>query len=252
MSKSNVGNDNLSYFGFDKIYSKDKLEKIADVFSSVAPKYDLMNDIMSLGMHRFWKSFSIQCCNIQPDSTVLDVASGTGDLAMKIADQLHNTGTLYLLDLQKDMLEIGRDNMINSGFVGNIHYSVADAERLPYFDNMFDCLTIGFGLRNVTNINNALAEFYRVLKPGGKLMVLEFSAADPMVKDLYNWYSFNIIPWLGDVIANDRKSYQYLVESIQMHPDQGQLMKDILRSGFSTCLYENMTFGIVSMHLAYK
>ena len=252
MMKDSRTSEDTSYFGFEKIYSTEKLKKVADVFSSVAPKYDLMNDLMSFGIHRFWKIFSVQNCNIDHDSKVLDVASGTGDLAKLIAKELSTRGSLHLLDLQKDMLSIGRDNMINSGWINNIYYSVADAKRLPYSDDIFDYVTIGFGLRNVTNIDKVLLEFYRVLKPGGKLMVLEFGEVEHLIKDFYNWYSFNVIPVLGDIVANDKKSYQYLVESIKTYPNQEQIMTSIINTGFSVCMYDDMTFGIVSMHLAYK
>lgn len=241
-----------STFGFEKVSMQDKLKKVSEVFYSVASKYDLMNDLMSFGMHRFWKEFSIEQCNIQPEQVILDVATGTGDLAKKIAKRLRGTGALHLCDLQQEMIKIGRDNMINDGFVSNVHYSIGDAEKLPYKDNMFDCLTIGFGLRNVANIDNALSEFYRVLKPRGKLMILEFSKINPNLKDLYDWYSFNVIPWLGKLIVNDQKSYQYLVESIRTHPDQVNLMNKIIDADFSICAYENLSFGIVSMHICYK
>lgn len=252
MNKESSNHDNQTHFGFHAINIKEKINKVSNVFRSVASKYDLMNDLMSFGLHRFWKSFSIQRCNIQRDQTVLDVASGTGDLSCKIARQLNGTGSLHLFDLQINMLQLGRKNMIDAGFIGNIYYAIGDAEKLPYQDNQFDCLTIGFGLRNITNMQGALTEFYRVIKLGGKLMILEFSKPNPLIQDLYDWYSFNIIPWLGDLVTHDRESYQYLVESIRMHPGQEDLMKVVLRSGFKTCLYEDISGGIVSIHMAYK
>lgn len=242
----------LTNFGFEKVTSTEKTQLVSSVFESVASQYDLMNDLMSGGMHRFWKYFSMERCHLKEGHRVLDIASGTGDLAKKIAAKIGKTGELTALDLQIDMLKKGRDNLIDAGFLQNITYIQGNAESLPFPDNYYDCLTIGFGLRNVSNLDKALSEMKRVLKPGGKLMILEFSSANSKIKDLYKSYSFNIIPKVGGFVTGDEKSYQYLVESILMHPDQELLMSMIQEAKFDSCYYENMSLGIVAMHMAYK
>lgn len=240
-----------THFGYQTVDSIEKNNLVSDVFASVVDKYDLMNDVMSFGLHRFWKKFSIDCCNISKNASVLDVAVGTGDLAKHIAGNLSD-GKLHVCDLQFDMLTKGRDKLLDMGIYKNIFYAQCDAENLSYQSEMFDVVTIGFGLRNVTNVSNALREFYRVLKPGGKLMILEFSKIDKNLELIYDWYSFNIIPKLGSMVAKDSDSYQYLVESIRMHPNQQELAKLVVDAGFASCIFDNFTAGIVSMHIAYK
>ena len=247
--KSDNGTTN---FGYKIVDANEKVNLVSDVFQSVFNKYDLMNDIMSFGLHRFWKSFSIDCCKIQPNDKVLDVATGTGDLAKKIASKLSSEGELYTLDLEMNMLSKGRENIFNSGYINNVYYSQGNAELLPYPDSLFDLVTIGFGLRNVTSIEKVLQEFFRVLKPNGKIMILEFSKIDKSLEWLYDKYSFEFIPKIGDYITGDKDSYQYLVESIRMHPGQQELADMIHKAGFKHCIYENLTFGFVSMHMAYK
>lgn len=241
-----------THLGFQEIETSEKTSAVSNIFSTVAAKYDLMNDLMSLGLHRIWKHITIELARIQPTDQVLDLASGTADLARKIAPIISEAGSLHLLDLQPNMISLGRDNMLNAGWVKNVFYTVGNIEQLPYPDSHFDCLTIGFGLRNVADIPTGLRECYRVLKPGGKLVVLEFSKVNSTLKGLYDWYSFNIIPSMGKYVAKDYESYQYLVESIRMHPIQETLAQMIVDHGFQHCTYGNISCGVVCVHLGYK
>lgn len=241
-------------FGFEEIPAAEKQGRVGAVFSSVAQKYDLMNDVMSLGVHHLWKRFTLEMCGLRPGHKVLDIAGGTGDLALKQAQMVGENGHVILADINADMLHRGRDRLIDSGFVKQIEVVQCNAERLPFADNYFDCITIAFGLRNVTDKAAALASMQHTLKPGGRLCVLEFSKPvyQPLDK-LYDLYSFKILPRMGELIAGDRDSYQYLAESIRMHPDQMALKKIILeQGGFDEVEVHNLSGGIVALHRAFK
>lgn len=242
-----------THFGYRQVPEEDKSSLVAEVFRSVAPKYDLMNDLMSFGMHRLWKRFTINEAAVKPGQFILDVASGTGDLAKAFAKQVGPEGKVVMTDINEAMLEVGRDRLVDAGILGNLECVQADAENLPFADNYFDCITIAFGLRNVTNKDNALKSMYRVLKPGGKLLILEFSKAQtPVLDKLYDLYSFHVIPKMGEIVTNDRESYQYLVESIRMHPDQETLKGMLQAAGFEDVSYSNLTGGVVALHKGYK
>ncbi len=245
--------DTTTDFGYKTIPLAEKTAQVGAIFHSVASKYDLMNDLMSLGMHRLWKKFTVELSQIRPGEKVLDVAGGTGDLTKLFAKRVGEKGKVTLLDINAAMLEIGRNRLIDAGLIENIAVIQANAEELPFADDHFDGLSIGFGLRNVTDKKAALQSMYRVLKPGGRLFVLEFSK--PMLsflQTLYDRYSFDFLPKLGQWIANDRESYQYLVESIRRHPDQESLKSLILEVGFDQCEYHNLSAGIVALHRAWK
>jgi len=240
-------------FGFEKVPWAQKAERVRAVFSSVAGKYDLMNDLMSLGVHRLWKQFALSLTGLRPGQRALDVAGGTGDLAIGLARQVGKSGLVVLSDVNREMLDAGRDRLLDAGFAGNVHCLLADAERLPFADGSFDCLTIGFGLRNVTDKAAALRSMHRVLKVGGQLLVLEFSTpVAPGLKPLYDAYSFKVLPRLGQWVAKDAASYRYLAESIRMHPDQEALLALLAEAGFSQTRYHNLTGGIVAVHRGYK
>ncbi|ATF09288.1 bifunctional demethylmenaquinone methyltransferase/2-methoxy-6-polyprenyl-1,4-benzoquinol methylase UbiE [Candidatus Enterovibrio altilux] len=246
-------NKNTTHFGFQTVAQEDKINKVADVFHNVSAKYDLMNDIMSMGMHRIWKRFTINCSGARPGQHVLDLAGGTGDLTAKFSRIVGGTGQVILADINNSMLNVGRDKLRNLGIVGNVTYVQANAEELPFPDDCFDCITIGFGLRNVTDQNSALRSMYRVLKLGGRLLVLEFSkpVIAPLSK-IYDAYSFHVLPKIGKIIANNSESYRYLAESIRMHPDQ-ETLKDMMEdAGFEQTKYFNLTGGIVALHRGYK
>ncbi len=242
-----------THFGFEEVPTKEKQKRVAEVFTSVASKYDLMNDVMSMGMHRFWKPFAVAASGAKKGHSVLDLAGGTGDITALLAKKVGKEGNIVLSDINGDMLRVGRDRMINKGLVSNVNYAQINAETLPFPDNSFDVITIAFGLRNVTDKNKALAAMCRCLKPGGKLMVLEFSTmVIPTLNKLYEQYSFKVIPEFGKLITGDRDSYQYLVESIQKHPDQ-ETLKDMMdQAGFSMTTYNNLTGGIVAVHRGVK
>ncbi len=248
-------NDNsTTHFGFSQVKTEEKQAKVAEVFHSVANKYDLMNDVMSMGVHHLWKKFTIELCGLREGHIVLDLAGGTGDLAIKQAKLVGDSGHVVLADINASMLQEGRDRVLNKGLVNRISTSQCNAEILPFEDNSFDCITIAFGLRNVTDKAKALSSMRRVLKPGGRLCVLEFSKPlyEPLEK-IYDFYSFNILPRMGKLIANDRESYQYLAESIRMHPDQETLKNMMLQeAGFDEVEVFNMTGGIVALHRAFK
>lgn len=245
--------DRQTHFGYQQVAWEKKAEKVKAVFDSVASQYDLMNDLMSLGIHRLWKRYTIAKANVKKGQIVLDLAGGTGDLAQQFQEKVGPTGLVVLADINASMLEKGRARMIDSGKITSITYSQVDAQALPYKDNTFDCITIAFGLRNVTDKQQALHSMYRTLKPGGRLLILEFSKPKHApIQAVYDLYSFSILPWLGKVVADDAQSYQYLAESIRMHPCQETLRNMILKAGFDECHYENLTGGIVALHIAYK
>ncbi len=238
-----------THFGFEDVPWAEKARRVRGVFDSVAPKYDLMNDLMSGGMHRLWKQFTMSLTLLRPGQQALDVAGGTGDLARGMAAQVGPTGRVILTDINAAMLGIGRDRLIDAGCVGNVDFVQANAERLPFADGTFDCVTIGFGLRNVTDKPAALASMRRVLKPGGRLLVLEFSRpVAPGLAPLYDAYSFRLLPLLGRLVAQDPDSYRYLAESIRKHPDQETLLAMLRDAGLEDCRYHNLAGGIVAVH----
>jgi demethylmenaquinone methyltransferase/2-methoxy-6-polyprenyl-1,4-benzoquinol methylase len=245
--------DSTVDFGFEKVAAADKAQRVHAVFDSVAARYDVMNDLMSFGAHRLWKHFTLSLTGLRPGGCALDVAGGTGDLARGLARQVGKSGRVVLSDINPGMLEIGRDRLLDAGFVGNVECIVADAERLPFDECSFDCVTIGFGLRNVTDKAAALSSMHRVLKPGGQLLVLEFSTpVAPGLKPIYDAYSFNVLPVLGKLIAKDADSYRYLAESIRMHPNQETLLDMLRAAGFAQARYHNLSGGIVAVHRGYK
>lgn len=245
--------DTTTHFGFREIPVDEKVRHVADVFHSVAGKYDLMNDLMSGGVHRLWKRITIERSGVRSGQSVLDIAGGTGDLTRKFSRLVGPTGKVVLADINDSMLKVGRDKLINRGTAGNVEYVQANAETLPFADNSFDVITIAFGLRNVTDKDAALRSMQRVLKPGGKLMVLEFSKTENIaLTKIYDFYSFNILPQMGKLFANDAESYRYLAESIRMHPDQETLKDMMEEAGLVNCRYENMTGGVVALHTGIK
>jgi len=240
-------------FGFTEVPVGEKASRVRAVFESVAGKYDLMNDLMSLGVHRLWKRFTLAQTGLRPGQYALDVAGGTGDLSAGMAKQVGADGLVVLTDINAAMLARGRDRMLDEGRVGNLRCSLANAECLPFKDSAFDCVTIAFGLRNVTNKQAALQSMLRVLRPGGRLLILEFSKpVAPGLKPLYDTYSFSVLPWLGEVIAKDADSYRYLAESIRRFPDQETLRGMMREAGFEDCRYHNLSGGIVALHCGYK
>ncbi len=245
-SSHDAGQGPQTHFGFETVRESDKAHRVADVFHSVASRYDLMNDLMSGGLHRIWKAFTVGRAQIRPGMRVLDIAGGTGDLARAFARRAGPTGQVWLTDINDSMLRVGRDRLLDRGLVTPV--AVCDAECLPFPDRYFDRVSVAFGLRNMTHKDRALAEMHRVLKPGGKLLVLEFSRVAPPLAPVYDWYSFNVLPKLGQLVASDEASYRYLAESIRMHPDQ-ETLADMLRTvGFSRVQYFNMTVGVVALH----
>ena len=240
-------------FGFEEVQKADKARRVRAVFDSVAGRYDLMNDLMSGGAHRLWKQFALSLTGLRIGGRVLDVAGGTGDLAVGLARQVGRSGLVVLTDINAAMLAAGRDRLINAGLVGNVVCAQADAERLPFPDASFDCVTIGFGLRNVTDKARALAAMSRVLRPGGQLLVLEFSKpVSPTLGNLYDAYSFKLLPLLGRVVTGDADSYRYLAESIRRHPDQETLLSMLREAGLEDCRYHNLLGGIVAVHRGYR
>ena len=244
--------DKTTHFGFQKVPVKEKAQRVRSVFDSVVTDYDLMNDVMSLGIHRLWKRLAIGMANIRPGQQVLDLAGGTGDLVLLIAPRVGPQGRVVLSDINNAMIRTGRARLLDRGIAGNVEYVQADAERLPFPDNSFDCITMAFGLRNVTHKQAALDAMYRVLKPGGRLLILEFSRPAALLKPAYDFYSFSILPRLGQLIARDAASYRYLAESIRMHPDQKTLVGMLESAGFEDCSFHNLTGGIVAIHRGYK
>jgi demethylmenaquinone methyltransferase / 2-methoxy-6-polyprenyl-1,4-benzoquinol methylase len=240
-------------FGYQRVSREDKARRVRGVFDSVAPYYDLMNDLMSAGTHRLWKRFTLSLANLRPGQRALDVAGGTGDLAAGLARQVGERGRVVLADVNAAMLARGRDRLLDAGFAANVAYVQANAERLPFREGTFDCVTIGFGLRNVTDKAAALKSMRAVLKPGGQLLVLEFSQPRlPGLKALYDAYSFQVLPVLGRIVAGDAASYRYLAESIRMHPNQEQLLEMLAAAGLEGCRYHNLSGGIVAVHRGYR
>lgn len=245
--------NNTTHFGFKSVPKEQKVTMVADVFHSVAAKYDIMNDVMSMGIHRLWKRFTIDCSGVRPGQQVLDLAGGTGDITALFSKRVGPSGKVVLADINESMLNVGRDKLRDLGLVTNIEFVQANAEALPFADNSFDIVSIGFGLRNVTDKDAALRSIFRVLKPGGRLLVLEFSKPQSEVlSKAYDLYSFRILPFMGQLIANDKESYQYLAESIRMHPDQETLKQMMQDAGFAEVSYHNLTGGIVALHRGYK
>ena len=246
-------NDKTTHFGYKEVPVEEKANKVADVFHSVADKYDIMNDLMSAGIHRLWKRYTIETSGAKKGDVILDLAGGTGDLAIKFSRIVGPEGLVTLSDINGSMLENGRKRLVDMGIAGNVEYVQANAECLPFADNKYNIITIAFGLRNVTDKDKALRSMYRVLKPGGKLMVLEFSKpVVPGLKPIYDQYSFKLLPLIGKLVANDEDSYRYLAESIRMHPDQETLKGMMEDAGFEKCAYHNMTGGVVALHTGYK
>ena len=239
-----------THFGFQTVDEKDKASRVRGVFDSVASKYDIMNDLMSMGLHRAWKAYTVLVANVKEGSQVLDIAGGTGDLALAFAPKVGKTGRVVHTDINEAMLREGRDRLVNAGVV--LPTMVCDAEKLPFPDNHFDVVTVAFGLRNMTHKDAALKEMNRVLKPSGKLLVLEFSKiAKPLAK-VYDWYSFNVLPKLGKLVAGDDASYRYLAESIRMHPSQAELKLLMKAAGFGHVDFHNLTGGVVALHVGIK
>jgi len=250
---SEQGPKQTTHFGFSEVPLHDKVGRVAGVFHSVAAKYDVMNDLMSMGIHRLWKRQTIEMSGVRTGNKVLDLAGGTGDLTMKFSEIVGPEGQVVLADINDSMIKVGRDRLIDKGIVGNVNYVQANAECLPFPDQTFDCITIAFGLRNVMDKQAALESMARVLKPGGRLLVLEFSKTDnPLLTKAYDTYSFNILPKIGKLVADDEESYRYLAESIRMHPDQETLKGMMEQAGLVNCRFHNMTGGIVALHFGMK
>jgi len=242
--------DKTTDFGYQKVPEDDKAQRVAGVFDSVAPRYDLMNDLMSLGLHRAWKAFTVLAADIRPGHRVLDIAGGTGDLAQAFAKKAGPTGMVVHTDINAAMLAVGRDRLLDAGVV--LPTLVCDGEKLPFASESFDRVSVGFGLRNMTHKDLALAEMNRVLKPGGKLLVLEFSKVARPLEKAYDWYSFSVLPRLGRMVAGDEASYRYLAESIRMHPGQEELKAMMKKGGFGHVDYHNLTGGVAALHVAIK
>ena len=245
--------EKTTHFGYETVDAKEKAGRVAGVFHSVADNYDLMNDLMSAGIHRLWKHMTIEMSGVRKGHKVLDIAGGTGDLAAKFSKIVGSEGSVVLADINESMLKVGRDRLTDRGIIENVTFSQADAQYLPFPDDTFDVITIAFGLRNVTDKDMALRSMLRVLKPGGKLLILEFSKpTSSLLSKIYDTYSFNVLPRLGKVFANDSDSYKYLAESIRMHPDQSTLLQMLDSAGFENTDFHNMTGGVVALHRGIK
>ena len=245
--------ENTTHFGFEQVATGDKVRKVRGVFDSVAGNYDIMNDLMSFGIHRIWKRVAIQLANVREGDQILDLAGGTGDLTILFNKRVGKKGNIVLADINSEMLRTGRDRLIDNGLVGNINYAQVNAECLPFEDNTFDCVCIAFGLRNVTDKDAALRSMLRVLKPGGRVIILEFShPTDKLTEKVYDFYSFKILPKIGAFVAKDEDSYRYLAESIRMHPKQDELKQMMEAAGLERCEYFNMNQGVVAIHRGYK
>jgi len=251
MSKIDAPTDS-THFGYKTVPVDEKADLVRDVFDSVATRYDIMNDLMSAGMHRLWKRTTISQAAVRAGHSVLDLAGGTGDLSLKFARQVGARGHVVLADINAAMLEQGRKRLIDSGVAGNLSIAQINAENLPFDDATFDRITIAFGLRNVTDKQAALQSMCRVLKPGGKALILEFSRPADVLKPAYDLYSFKVLPLIGKIVAQDEDSYQYLAESIRMHPDQETLLGMMQDAGFERCRYQNFAGGIVALHIGYR
>ena len=253
MSSQDNLTDDSTDFGYERVKTAEKAGRVREVFDSVAAQYDLMNDLMSGGLHRLWKRFTIELSAVRSGQTVLDIAGGTGDLAAKFSKLVGTDGKVILADINAAMLSVGRDRLIDKGALSNIDVVQADAQFLPFEDNSIDCITIAFGLRNVTDKAKALRSMHRVLKPGGRVLVLEFSKpTSPLLSKVYDAYSFSALPAMGKLITDDADSYRYLAESIRKHPDQESLLEMVEDAGFVECRYHNMTGGIVAVHRGIK
>ena len=253
INKSIPMSKNTTHFGYEEVPVEEKAERVAGVFHSVAAKYDVMNDLMSGGIHRLWKQFTIQVSAVRSGHSVLDIAGGTGDLAYEFSKRVGPEGQVVLSDINSSMLNVGRDRLIDRGVGNNTQYAQLDAQYLPFPDHSFDCITIAFGLRNVTDKDKALVEMQRVLKPRGRLLVLEFSKPKHQwLEKVYDQYSFRVLPFMGKLVANDADSYRYLAESIRMHPDQETLKGMMDNAGFTQTEFFNMTGGIVALHKGVK
>ncbi|MDJ0700928.1 MAG: bifunctional demethylmenaquinone methyltransferase/2-methoxy-6-polyprenyl-1,4-benzoquinol methylase UbiE [Woeseiaceae bacterium] len=244
--------EGTTHFGYTSVDAADKAGLVRDVFDSVASRYDIMNDLMSGGMHRLWKRFTIDHANARPGQSILDLAGGTGDLAIRFSRIVGQEGHVVLADINAAMLREGRRRLVDEGIAGNVSIAQVDAENLPFADASFDCITIAFGLRNVTDKQAALESMRSVLKPGGKAMILEFSKPADVIKPAYDLYSFRVLPLLGKLVARDADSYQYLAESIRMHPDQDTLKGMMEDAGFERCKFHNLMGGIVALHIGYR
>ena len=248
-----ANDDDTTHFGYQRVRTEEKADHVRAVFDSVADRYDLMNDLMSFGIHRIWKRVAVELAGVRRGHRVLDLASGTGDLAARFAGLVGPEGVVVMSDINAAMLDQGRMRMADRGLLGNVEYAQINAEQIPFPDDSFDCISIGFGLRNVTNKQRALEDMLRVLKPGGRLLILEFShPRNRPLKFAYDLYSFRLLPLLGRLVAQDQASYQYLAESIRMHPDQEGLMQMMQDAGFERCDYHNLTGGIVAIHRGFK
>lgn len=251
MRKSN--DERMTQFGYRRVPVDDKSELVSAVFESVATRYDVMNDIMSAGVHRVWKRFAVAAASPRAGEWIMDLAGGTGDLAAQMAPRVGRSGRVVVVDINEAMLSTGRDRLLDRGQIESLSYAICDAEALAFPDNGFDCVTMAFGLRNVTHKRRALAEVFRILRPGGRLLVLEFSKpVAPGLGPLYDWYSFNVLPSLGRWVAGDADSYRYLAESIRMHPDQETLLGMFRDAGFERCDFQNLSGGIVALHKGFK
>ena len=242
-----------THFGFEQVDWDEKQRRVAGVFDSVADNYDIMNDVMSLGIHRLWKRFSVEQTGARPGQSILDLAGGTGDLAARLSRLVGREGNVVIGDINASMLNVGRERLLDRGITGNVSFVQVNAENLPFPDKSFDCITIAFGLRNVTDKQKALSSMYRTLKPGGRILVLEFSKpVFPGLKQAYDLYSFKVLPLMGRLIARDEGSYRYLAESIRMHPGQEELKQMMQQAGFEDCDYFNLSGGIVALHRGFR
>lgn len=245
--------EDKTHFGYQTVETEKKKDLVGAVFDSVADRYDVMNDLMSFGVHRLWKRFTINQTGVRAGQCVLDLAGGTGDLAIKLSERVGSSGNVVLSDINQSMLSVGRDRMLDDGIVANMHYALADAEALPFAENTFHCVTMAFGLRNVTDKQRALQSIFSTVKPGGRLLVLEFSKPVlPLLSKAYDAYSFTALPAMGKLVANDAESYRYLAESIRKHPDQETLLQMMESAGFERCEYHNLTGGVVALHKGFK